>query len=320
MFLLFGYLKKLNIGLLKLKMKRVAIIISSNNPGKFLVDCLKSLKQTSYPYKIFLVNDSGEKLKIKISKDIEVINTSGNTGFSKAYNVGIRGALKWKPDYVLLLNDDTEVVDPNWLDLMIKVGESDKSIGVLGCKITYPDGKIQNIGGYIKGWQITKELGKKDEPFEVDHIMGSFMLIKKEVIESIGLLDEIFNPYLLEDTSYCLTAKLRGFRILSVPHVKIIHKKGKSVDRQANYKRMFIRFRNDIIFSNRYLTFKNKLFRIFIYLPLVAIFRKNKDEDELKIKNFRLRKEFLINLFLLFFSYFYTLPKLYIDMLLLKND
>lgn len=79
-----------------MKNKRVAIVISSNNLGVFLVDCLKSLEMTTYPYKIFLVNDSGKNLKIKISKifkDIEVINTIGNTGFSKAYNVGIREAL-----------------------------------------------------------------------------------------------------------------------------------------------------------------------------------------------------------------------------------
>lgn len=288
-------------------MKKVAIIISSNNPGIFLLDCLKSLENTSYPYKIFLVNDSGKPLEINISKFIEVINTKGNTGFSKAYNAGIKRALKWKPDYVLLLNDDTEVIEDDWLDLLVECGEQDKDIGILGCNLIYPDGKMQNLGGYMKGWQITKELKPYiEKPFEVDHIMGALMLIKKEVIEEIGLLDEIFNPYLLEDTDYCLRARLRGFKVLSVPNVKIIHKKGKSVDKQANYKRMFIRFRNDIIFSNRHLSFKNKLFRIFIYLPLVAIFRKRHDEDSLKIKNFRLRKEFLINLFLLMCAYFYV--------------
>ena len=293
-----------------MKNKRVAIVISSNNPGKLLVDCLKSLERTSYPYKIFLVNDSGKPFEIKISKidkDIKVINTLGNTGFSKAYNTGIREALKWNPHYILLLNDDTEIIEDDWLDLMIKVGESDKDIGILGCKITYPDGTLQNIGGYIKGWQITKELNDNlIKPFEVHHIMGSFMLIKREVINRIGLLDEIFNPYLLEDTSYCLTANLRGFKIVSVPKVVIIHKKGKSVDIIPNYKRMFIRFRNDIIFSNRHLRFKNKLFRIFIYLPIVAVFRKRHDEDDLKIKNFVLRKEFIINLSLLIYAYFYV--------------
>ena len=293
-------------------MKKVAIVISFYQNLKDLKDCLNSLKKTKYKdYKIFLVNDSkGIELNFDNIKNIEIINTPGHTGFSKAYNEGIKKALEWKPDYILLLNDDTEITNPNWLNMMIEVGESDSNIGILGCKIIYSDGKLQNIGGYIKGWQITKELNNNlIEPFEVHHIMGAFMLIKKEVIESIGLLDEIFNPYLLEDTSYCLTAIMRGFKVFSVPKVVIIHKKGKSVNTNPNYKRMFIRFRNDIIFSLRHLEFKNKLFRIFIYLPLVAIFRKNKDEDELRIKNFRLRKEFLINLILLLYAYLYVLFK-----------
>ena len=289
-------------------MKKVAIVISSNRPGKLLIDCLSSLKKTSYPnYKIFLVNDSGKKLKVKVSKKIKVINTKGNTGFSKAYNVGIRESLKWKPDYVLLLNDDTEILEDDWLEEMIVAGENNEKFGILGCRIIYPDGSLQNIGGYMKGWQIAKELNPKTRaPFEVDHVMGSFMLIKKEVIEKIGLIDEIFNPYLLEDTDYALRAKERGFKIMSVPSVKIIHKKGKSVDTDTNHKRMFVRFKNDIIFSKRHLNFKNRLFRIFVYLPLVAIFRKNRDEDELKFKNFKLRKEFLVNLILLVSAGFYV--------------
>lgn len=287
-------------------MKKVAIVISFYNNLENLAACINSLKKTDYPnYKIFFVNDS-KGINIDFI-GVETIKTSGHTGFSKAYNVGIREALKWKPDYVLLLNDDTEVVDKNWLKDMVDVGERGKDIGILGCKLIYPDGSIQNIGGYIKGWQITKEMNHTiRKPFEVDHIMGSFMLIKKEVINKIGLLDEVYNPYLLEDTDYCLTAKQEGFTVLSVPGVKIIHKKGKSIDTTPNYKRMFVRFKNDIIFSIRHLGLGDRLFRIFVYLPLVAIFRKRRDEDELKFRNFRLRKEFLFNLILLWGAFFYV--------------
>ncbi len=184
-------------------MKKVAIVISFYNNLENLKTCLSSLKKTNYPnYKIFLVNDSKG---IDIGK---AIKTPGHIGFSKAYNVGIREALKWKPNYVLLLNDDTEIIDKDWLGNMIGVGEKNKNVGILGCKIIYPDGSIQNMGGYMKDWQITKELDKTlKQSFEVDHVMGSFILIKKEVIDEIGLLDEIFNPYLLEDTDYCYDKK-----------------------------------------------------------------------------------------------------------------
>lgn len=286
--------------------KKVAIVISFYNNLKNLKECLDSLKKTNYSnYKIFLVNDS-KNIKLNF-KDVEIIKTSGHTGFSKAYNVGMRKACEWAPDYILLLNDDTEVIDKNWLNKMVKVGESDKNIGILGCKIIYPDGVVQNIGGYMKGWQIAKEMDETiKKPFEVDHVMGAFMFIKKAVINRIGFLDEVFNPYLLEDTDMCLRAKERGFKVMSVPDVTLIHKKGKSVDTNPNYKRMFVRFKNDIIFSRRHLNLKNKLFRMFIFLPIVSVFRKRKDEDELKVKNFVLRKECMFNIILLISAFFYV--------------
>ncbi|MCK4553260.1 glycosyltransferase family 2 protein [Candidatus Pacearchaeota archaeon] len=295
-------------------MKKVAIVISTYNQEDLLKKCLNSLQKTDYKnYKIFLVDDSGNK-KIgknikRYFKKIDITITKGSSGFSKVYNIGARRALKnYAPDYVLLLNDDTEVTDRSWLKKMIEVGESDEKIGVLGCKLIYPDGSLQNIGGYVREWEITKNMDEsKKQVFEVDHVMGAFILIKRKVIDKIGLLDEIYNPYLLEDTDYCLRAKEKGFKIVSVPCVKIIHKKGKTVDTSPNSERMFVRFKNDIIFSRRHLKGWNKFFRIFIFLPMVAVFRKNTDEDELKFKNFKLRKSFLINIILWIKALFYNL-------------
>lgn len=287
--------------------KKVAIIISTYNQDILLEECLSSLKnKTDYKrYKVFLVDD-GSKKKIggKIKKKfswVNVIINKKNLGFSKANNIGIRKALKnYSPDYVLLLNDDTEIKQKNWLKKMIKTGENDKKIGILGCKIIYPDGKLQNIGGYIRKWEITKIKDfKKNEIIDVDHVMGSCFLIKKEVIDEIGYLDEIYSPFLLEDTDYCLRAKKAGFLIKSVSSVSIIHKKGKTIDSLKNKKNLYIRFKNDIVFSIRHLKPKYAFFRIFIYLPLVAVLKKKKDTDELRMKNFKLRKNFWINLFLL---------------------
>jgi len=306
--------------------KKVAIIIATYNQEKLLKECLISLNsKTDYKnYKIFLVDDSGKgkigKKIIKKFKKIEVINTKGKTGFSGAYNVGIKNSLKWNPDYILLLNDDTEVIEKNWLKEMIKVGESESKIGILGCRILYPNGNLQSLGGHIRGWEITKISNfKEGEILDVDHVMGTFLLIKKEVIGRIGLLDEIYNPYLLEETDYCLRAKKEGFIIKSVSSVKIIHKKSKTIHTDVNNRRMFVRFKNDIIFSMRHLKSWNKFFRIFIFLPIIAIFRKRQDEDDLKIKNFAFRKEAISNIFLLISAYVYSLIKIR-EILWRKNE
>lgn len=286
-----------------MKKPKIAIIICSYNQEKLLEICLKTLKgKTNYKnYKVYFIDDSGngkigEKIKQKF-KWVNVTINKNNLGFSGSNNIGLKKAIKeYKPDYFLLLNDDCEIIDRGWLSKLIKVGESDGKIGILGCKIIYPDGSLQNIGGLFKKGEIEKILKyKKDEIIDVDHVMGACFLIKKQVIEKIGLLDERYNPYLLEDTDYCLRAKEKGFLIKSVTSAKIIHKKGKSIDSQESKERMRVRFKNEIIFSRRHLKGKERFFRIFVRLPLVAIFKKKKDTDELRIRNLILRKDFLRN-------------------------
>jgi GT2 family glycosyltransferase len=299
-----------------MKSPKVAIVICTYNQKKLLEESLESVKKkTDYNnYKVFFVDDSGkgeigEEIKKKF-KEVNVTINKENKGFSGANNVGIKKAIKeYNPEYFLLLNDDVEIIEKTWLRKIVEVGEKDKKIGVLGCKILYPDMSLQNIGGYMKKWKIELEL--KDnikDIFEVDLVMGAFMVIKKEVIKKVGLLDEIYSPYLLEDTDYCLRAKQKGWKIVSVPYVRIIHKKGKSIDTQEDSKRLLVRFKNDIIFSKKHLKGYNKFFRIFLYLPLVAIFRKKKDTDDLKLSKFSLREKFMRNLWLWFIAFF---PRIY---------
>lgn len=299
-----------------MKEKKVAIIICTYNQEKLVRECLKSLKsKTEYKnYKVYFVDDSGTgEISKKIKKEFKWINETSNKknlGFSKSNNVGIKKAIKeYNPDYFILLNDDCEIIEKDWLSKIVGVGEKDKNIGILGCNIRYPDGTLQSLGGYMHGWKIDLELKEnKKEIFEVDHVMGACLIIKKEVIEDIGLLDEVYSPYLLEDTDYCLRAKKNMWKVVTVPNIKIIHKKGKSIDSQENERRILIRFKNDIIFSKKHLRGFNKFFRIFIYLPLVAISRKKKDTGGFNLKNISIRTNFIRNLSLWFTAFF---PKKY---------
>lgn len=299
------------------KQPKVAIIITTFNQEKLLFRNIETFKKrTSYKdYKVYLVDDSGKgEIGRKIKKKfpfVDVTTNKDNLGFSKSNNIGIKKAIKnYDPDYVLLLNDDTEVIQKDWLKILVNIGEKNEDVGILGSKLIYPDGSLQNIGGYLRKWEIVKELKNRSDVFEVDHVMGAFMLIKRDVIRKVGFLDEIYSPYLLEDTDYCLRAKKKGFKIFSVGNVKIIHNKGKSIDSQKNRKILFVRFKNDVVFSFRNLKALDALFRVFVYLPMVAIFKKKSDESELKMKNFVLRKDFLINIGLYLFSLIYSSIKM----------
>ncbi len=293
--------------------KKVAIIISTYNQNVLLDVCLRSLKiKTDYKrYKVYLMDDSGKgKIGEVIRKNfpwVRVIINQKNLGFPKSSNRGLNISLKdYNPDYILLLNDDIEIIQKNWLKKMVELGESDDKVGIIGCQLIYPDGSLQDVGGYLKKWELTKILKfEKNAILDVDHFMGPCMLIKREVVNKIGGYDEIFTPYLLEDTDYCLRAKEIGYSIKVITSIKTIHNKGKTINSIENKNKLLVRFKNDIIFSRRHLRGWNKFFRLFVFLPLVAIFRKKKDQEKLtKIGNFIFRKDAISNIFLLLKVYF----------------
>jgi len=292
---------------------RIAIVILTYSQGDLLEDCLKSLKKfTNYKnYRIFVVDNQseskiGERIK-KNFKEVRVIINDKNYGFSKGNNIGINIAKKeYNPDYFLILNDDTEFFQKGWLQKTLKVFEKDRKTGLVGCKLVYPDKRLQNAGGFLKGSNITRiqKIGKR-ETLEVDHVMGAFMLVKREVMDKLNGFDEDYSPYLLEDTDYCLRAKKLGFKIKSFGGVEVIHKAHQSLKKSKDPK-LFFRFKNDLIFSWRHLNFWNFLFRSFVYLPAVALFQK-KDEDRIEWKNLYLRKDFIFSIFYLVKAYLFIL-------------
>jgi len=288
-----------------MKQKKVAIIVLTYNQKKLLEETLKSVyNKTDYKsYKVFVVdNGSVDRHDIMVKKNFPkavVIRNDKNLGYSKGNNVGINYVKRsYDPDYFVLLNDDIEITQKEWLSTMIRIAEGNKKIGIVSCQSVYPDGEFQNVGGYLKGWELTKILYfNEGELLDVDHFDVVCMLVKREVMDRLKGMDEIYTPFLLEDSDFHLRAKKLGYYILVVPWIKVIHKKSKTIKAMNNKKTLLVRFKNDIIFSRRHLKGWNKFFRIFIFLPMVAVFKKKDDNDELRLKNFRLRKDCLKNLY-----------------------
>ena len=137
-----------------------------------------------------------------------------NTGFSKANNQGIRHALDNGAKHILLLNNDVEIPTAGWLEQLSTVLESDTKIGIVGCKLLYPNGTIQHAGGiidlrvpYHRG-EGEKDTGQYDRVEFVDYVTGAALMIKSEVVQKIGLLDEGFSPLYFEDTDWCVRAQI----------------------------------------------------------------------------------------------------------------
>ena len=185
---------------------------------------------------------------------VKLFRNSANVGFSKANNRGIRYALQNGAKYVMLLNNDVEVTDKTWLEEFTCVMESDSKIGIVGCKLVFPDGTLQHAGGLVKlrvpyhRGECEKDSGQYDRVELVDYVTGAALMIKAEAIRKIGLLDEGFSPLYYEDTDWCVRAKLYGYSIAYTPKPTLIHHCGASSnklgsERKKFYaKRSFIRF------------------------------------------------------------------------------
>ncbi|MCZ3364924.1 MULTISPECIES: glycosyltransferase family 2 protein [Methanobacterium] len=188
---------------------------------------------------------SKEKSESKVNKSslnqinnyLTLINADKNYGFAEGNNVGIRYALKnLNTDYILLLNNDT-VVDKDFLDKLVSTGEKKEDNGIIGPKIYYysEPTRIWCIGGKID-WKFARGLhvgtnevdaGQYNRTEEFDYISGSAFLVKREVIDKIGLMDKKFFLY-FEETDLALRASKNGYKSVYAPEAKIWHKVSKS--------------------------------------------------------------------------------------------
>ncbi len=157
-----------------------------------------------------------------------IIRCEKNYGFSEGNNIAMRYALRiLNPSYVLLLNNDV-VVDSKFLEELIKVGESDKSIGIVGPTVYYYSkrNRIQSAGVKLH-WNTAKQNVLRSNEIEsivdVDYVAGCALLAKTELIERIGYLDPYYFAY-WEETDWCIRANKAGYRVICIPKSKIWHK------------------------------------------------------------------------------------------------
>jgi len=202
------------------KYPKVFIVILNYDRKDRLKKCLDSVFQIAYPnFEVVIVDNNSsdgslEMVRTGYSRST-LIKNEANLGYSAGNNVGIRYALERMADYVLLLNNDTEV-KANFLSRLIEVAEGNAKIGILSPLIFDGySGKVWFSGGEID-WMKMKAINlseiKHENNFSTDFISGCAMLVKKDVFKKIGLLDEDFFLY-WEDVDFSLRAKRSGFKI-----------------------------------------------------------------------------------------------------------
>jgi GT2 family glycosyltransferase len=228
----------------------LSIILINHNAKDFTADCIQSIyDKTTVPFEIILVDnnssdDSPSYIKEKFPQ-VRLIENKSNRGFATANNQGIKIS---KGKLLILLNNDT-VLKNNALDKMFEYMDKNPEIGILACKLFDADGKtVQHncrafpspVGTMFGRASLFTKL-MPNNPIskrnlllnwdyssvkEADWVSGAALMVKREAIEQIGLLDENFYMY-WEDTDFCKRAKDAGWQICFFPEAQIIHFTGK---------------------------------------------------------------------------------------------
>ena len=200
---------------------------------------------------------------------IKFILNEENMGFAHANNMAIK---KTSSEYVLLLNSDTLVLD-SCLEDSINYMNEHEDVGVLGCKVVLPDNTLDKAcrrsfpDFYVSFYKMTglsslfpksKRFGRynltflnEDETYEVDCVVGAFMLVRSKTIREVGLLDEQFFMY-GEDIDWCFRIKAANWKVIYFSDAKIIHYKGASYSKKQNKKLTYEFYRAMYIFYNKH--------------------------------------------------------------------
>lgn len=234
---------------------RVAIVILNWNGVQHTLACLRSLKRITYPnYEIIVVDNASQGDDVAILRQasgggIRIIENDRNYGFAGGANIGIRQALERGAEFVLLLNNDT-MVDPAFLTELVQAFHRLPQAAAVCPKIYHWDrpGVIQSTGGRVSLWrgrarQVGRDepdQGQYDHPAERDYAEGACMLLSREALEQIGLLDEEYFAY-WEEADWCARARGLGFRCYYVPTAVIWHRGVESSTASPRYRYLFRR-------------------------------------------------------------------------------
>ncbi|MBD3795976.1 MAG: glycosyltransferase family 2 protein, partial [Epsilonproteobacteria bacterium] len=221
----------------------VSIVIPVYNSFDYTYKCLQSILENTpnIAYEIIIADDNSSDTTKDINryaKNITVIRDGINRGFLLNCNNAAQYA---RGKYILFLNNDTQV-QFHWLSSLLELIESDETIGMVGSKLVYPDGRLQEAGGIIwndaSGWNY----GRLDDPTkpeynyvkEVDYISGACIMIRKELWKKIGGFDVRYVPAYFEDSDLAFEVRKHGYKVMFQPKSIVVHFEGISHGTDTN--------------------------------------------------------------------------------------
>ncbi|WP_306673734.1 glycosyltransferase, partial [Tahibacter caeni] len=214
---------------------QVSIVIPVYNKIAYTLACLQSLARHAgtATFEVIVVDDcSGDETQQRLADvdGLRVIRNAQNLGFVGSCNAGAAAA---RGDFVLFLNNDT-VVTPGWLEALLRCFAEEPDAGLVGAKLVYPDGRLQEAGGIVfrdgSGWNY----GRFDDPAdprynfrrEADYCSGAAILLRRSLFESLGGFDARYAPAYYEDTDLAFAVRAAGLKVYYEPQSTVIHFEG----------------------------------------------------------------------------------------------
>jgi len=245
-----------------------------------LVECLYSIKTNinNANYEVILIDDNSPDIRIKEAfegrRDIKYIRNEENLGFIKTVNKGVRLA---RGKYILLLNSDVQLLN-DVVNIFKDALNTYPEVGIVGPKVIFPDGILQEAGCSIKPNGSIEMIGHGDSPEDpkynfrryVDYISGACWFFEKELFEKLNGFDECFAPAYAEDVDFCLRVIKHNKKILYCPEAVIVHHMSKSSEEKTSLYKYYFSARNRLKVKNKHGNFLKDYSRvkaIAFYLP-----------------------------------------------------
>jgi len=213
----------------------VSIVIPVHNKFHVTYHCLLSLllAPNRVSFEVIIVDDGStdESTRIpELIKGVQYIRNDEAVGFVRACN---RGGSLARGEYIVMLNNDTEVTS-NWLDELLWAFEHFDNVGMTGAKLLYPDGSLQEAGGIVWNtgdpWNYGRNANAHDPRFnyarQVDYLSGACIMLPTRLWNEISGFSEEFAPAYFEDTDLAFKVRDKGYKTVYTPFAQVIHFEG----------------------------------------------------------------------------------------------
>ncbi|MBP7779914.1 MAG: glycosyltransferase [Burkholderiaceae bacterium] len=216
---------------------KVSIVIPVHNKFYVTYHCLLSLlvAHNQVSFEVIVVDDGSKDQSIQLPQLVQGITCLRNEeaqGFILSCN---RGGQAARGEYIVMLNNDTEVT-AGWLDELLGAFEHFDGVGMAGAKLLYPNGQLQEAGGVVwntgNPWNYGRQANPHDPRFgyarQTDYLSGACVMLPKKLWDDIGGFSETYVPAYFEDTDLAFQVRDRGYKTVYVPFAQVIHYEGMS--------------------------------------------------------------------------------------------